>query len=349
MSIDPREQKSGDFRELLRIVGRGRKLQRDFTREEAYEVMRLMLTDSSVSDAQIGAFLVTMRVKEETAEEIIGFTRAVRDVMQAFPVPAVDGLVDVALPYNGKTRNLQTGVGALLVIASAGVPVLIHGADHVPTKNGIAVLNLLRTRGYPADMPPEQIKQSVEQTNFGVLNIEHILPQWTALTPLRHHFGVRTLMNTVEKLINPANAPYHISGFYHSSYLTRMASCLPAPDSWITQGDEGSIDIRPGKKTRVYKATNGKMIEHMIDAADYGYPDEVDLSMPVDPNAHADALLEALQGNPGAAYDQIALTSGVLLWMLDRVPDIDAGLSIAKQQLDSRQALAVLQAVRQFA
>ncbi|MEO1165379.1 MAG: anthranilate phosphoribosyltransferase [Chloroflexota bacterium] len=349
MSINPRDQKSDKFRELLRVVGRGRKLQRDYTREEACEIMRLMLTDKAVSDAQIGGFLVTMRVKEETADEIIGFTQAVREVMQPFPKPDVKGLVDFALPYNGKTRNLQTGIGAFLVLAAAGVPVLVHGADHIPTKNGIAVLNLLRTIGYPADMPPEQVKQSIEQTNFGVLNVEHILPQWTALTPLRHHFGVRTLMNTVEKLINPADAPYHVSGFYHSSYLIRMATCLPAPNSWITQGDEGSIDIRVGKKTRVYKAVGEDMVEHMLDASDYGYPDEADLSMPVDPNAHADALRETLAGKAGAAYDQIALTSAVLLWMLDRVPDIHAGLSIAKQHLDSQQALAVLQAAHQFA
>ena len=310
--------------------------------------MRLML-GNQVSDAQIGGFLVTMRVKEETAEEITGFVQGVRDVMAEFPKPDVEGLVDIALPYNGKTRNLQTGVAATLVLAAAGVPVLLHGADNVPTKNGIAVLNLLRTLGYPADMPPEQVKQSIEESNFGVLNLEHILPQWTAITPIRHHFGVRTLMNTVEKLINPADAPYHICGFYHSSYLVRMADCLPAANSWITQGDEGSIDMRPGKKTRVYKAVDGEMIEHMINGVDYGYPDELDLSAPVDPNHHAEALRAALNGEAGAAFDQIALTTGTLLWMLDRAPDIAAGIEIAKEKLITKKALAVLQAANQIA
>ena len=348
MSTQSRNKKSDAFRELLRIVGRGRKLQRDYTREEAREVMRLMLGEH-VSDAQIGGLLVTMRVKEETSEEIIGFVEGVRDVMQPVPKPDVEGLVDFGLPYNGKSRNLQTGVAATLVLAAAGVPVLLHGADHVPTKNGIAALNLLRTLGYPADLPPQQVAESIEQTNFGVLNIEHILPEWTALTPIRHHFGVRTLMNTVEKLINPADASYHVSGFYHSSYLIRMADCLPAPNSWITQGDEGSIDMRPGKKSRVYKAVDGKMVEHMINAADYGYPDEVDLSMPVDPNAHADAILKALEGDAGAAREQIILTAGVLLWMLERAPDIQAGIEIAKATVIEKKALAVLQQAKEIA
>lgn len=348
LSIQSREKKSDAFRDLLHIIGRGRKLQRDYTREEAREIMQLLLGEQ-VSDAQIGAFLVTMRVKEETSEEIIGFVQAVHDVMQVFPKPSVDGLVDIALPYNGKSRNLQTGIAVALVLAASGVPVLLHGADHIPTKNGIAVLNLLRTLGYPADLPPEQIKASIEQTNFGILNLEHILPQWTALTPLRHHFGVRTLMNTVEKLINPANAPYHLSGFYHSSYLKRMAACLPAPNSWITQGDEGSIDIRPGKKTRVYKSDGESMIEHMIDAGQYGFSEELDLSMPIDPNAHADAILKVLKGEVCDAREQIVLTAGVLLWMLERVPDIHAGIENARVTIDSQKALAILENARQFA
>jgi sulfite reductase (ferredoxin) len=340
-----RDRKSIPFRELLRIIGRGRKLQRDLTTEEAHQAMRLMLS-GQVSDAQIGGFLVTMRVKEETADEIRGFAQAMREAMKPFPAPQVEGLVDLALPYNGKTRSLQTGVAAALVLAAAGCPVLLHGADDIPTKNGIAVLNLLRTLGYPADMSVDGVRRSIERTCFGVLNIEHVLPQWTALTPLRHHFGVRTLMNTVEKLINLASAPFHISGFYHGAYLARLATCLPAPTAWIVQGDEGSIDIRPGKKTRIYRAQGERMVEVMIDAADYGFPDEADLTTPIDPNAHAEQIRRALRGEPGGAFDQIALTAAVLLWMVGRVPDIHTGLAVARQQLINGQALAVLQAAQ---
>lgn len=336
-----RDKHSAAFRDILKIIGRGKKLQRDLTREEACEAMRLLLSDS-VSDAQIGAFLVTMRVKEETSEEIVGFTQGARDVMRAFPKPDVEGLVDIALPYNGKSRNLQTGVASAILLAALGVPVLLHGADQIPTKNGIAALNLLRTLGYPADMPPEAIKQSIERSNFGVLNIEHVMPQWTALTPIRHHFGVRTLMNSVEKLFNPADAPHHVSGFYHSAYLNRMADCLPATNSWIVQGDEGSIDIRPGKKTRIYQAQGDEMVEFMIDAAEYGFADEVDLATHPDPNLHADAIRKVLGGEHGAAFEQTALTTAVLLWMLKRVESIHDGLAIASEKLSSGQALSVL-------
>lgn len=336
-------QFSQDFRDILRIVGRGKKLQRDLTTEEAYQAMRLILS-GEVSEAQIGGFLVTMRVKEETADEIIGFTQAAHDAIQLPRLPQVDGLVDVALPYNGKSRTLQTGVIALLVIAAAGVPVLVHGADDIPTKTGVGVLNLLRAMNYPIDSSVDAVLQSIENTNFGVLNIGNVLPQWTALTPLRHHFGVRILMNTVEKMLNPANASRHISGFYHSSYLSRMTHALPGREmSWIMQGEEGSIDIRSGKKTRIYRAVGDEMVETVIDATEYGYSDVVPLEAPNDPVYHAEQLQAALAGETGSIFDQITLTAATLLWMLDVVTDVQTGIDLAHFQLTNGHALSILE------
>ena len=338
------EDYSPAFRDILRIVGRGKKLQRDLTESEAEEAMRLILT-GEVSEAQIGGFLVTMRVKEETVEEIRGFVKAARAVMQTMRPPNVDNLVDIALPYNGKTRTLQTGVAAALVLAASGTPVLLHGADHIPTKSGVAVLNLLRALGYPADMPADEVARTIEETNFGALNLANVLPQWTALTPIRHNFGVRTLMNTAEKLLNPANARRHISGFYHSSYLGRMAEALPGSDSqWMVQGEEGSIDIRPGKKTRLYRAENGGLTEIMIDAADYGFNEVVPLDTPPDPQTHADIIRRILAGEAHEAVPQIVLTAAVLMWMTGATPDIAAGLEIARDQLRSGRAFVVLNA-----
>jgi anthranilate phosphoribosyltransferase len=341
--MPPSNDYSQAFKDIIRIVGRGRKLQRDLTTEEATQAMRLLLS-AEISDAQIGAFLITMRVKEETVDEIIGFVQGVREIMQPFPRPQVDGLVDLALPYDGKEKHLQTSVCSALVIAAAGVPVLLHGLDNIPAKIGVAPLNLLRALGYPADLPPNAVSRNIETTRFGVLNLDHVLPEWTRLTPLRHHFGLRTLLNTVEKLINPADAPIHINGFYHGSYLTRLATALPGSQSnWIVQGEEGGVDIRPGKKTRVYQAQGDVMVETMINSADYGFDEVVPLEAPNDPEFHARELRRALNGEHGAIYDQIALTSATLLWMIGAAPDIHAGLETARNVLDDGAAIAILE------
>ena len=323
------------FRDILKIVGRGKKLQRDLTYDEAYQAMKLLLSDE-VSDTQIGGFLLTMRVKEETADEIHGFVDGARTLMKPMPHPNVDSLVDVGLPYNGKARTLQTGVIALMLVASAGVPVIVHGADDIPTKSGVGVLNLMRALGYPADQTPDEVSRTIEKTNFGVLNLAQILPQWTALTPLRHHFGVRTLMNTVEKLLNPANAPRHINGFYHGLYLRRLATMLPGKTAnWIVQGEEGSIDMRLGKKTRVYQAIGEEMVETMIDAGDYGFHDPVSMDFPNDAEYHAQTIRRMLDGEDHPLIPQILLTAATLLWMLEASPDITTALAVVQAKWDS--------------
>ncbi|HEX2623057.1 MAG TPA: hypothetical protein VHL11_23010, partial [Phototrophicaceae bacterium] len=319
-------QQSLAFRDILRIVGRGKKLQRDLTCEEASQAMQLLLGDE-VSDAQIGGFLVTMRVKEETGDEIRGFVQGARMLMKPMPQPAVENLVDFGLPYNGKNETLQTAIPALLILAAAGVPVIVHSADNIPVKSGVNALNLLQALGYPADMSPDEVCRTIERTGFGVLNLRHVLPQWTAITPLRHHFGVRTLMNTTEKLLNPANAPRHISGFYHGAYLRRLASALPGSTAnWIIQGEEGSIDLRPGKKNRLYQQECDDMVEITINAADYGYTSEIPLDYPDHAETHAEVIRRVLDGDEHPATDQIVLTAAVLLWMLNAAPDITTAL-----------------------
>ena len=279
-----------------------------------------------------------MRVKEETVEEIIGFLRSAKTLMTPFPTLNVNNLVDIALPYDGKAKGLQTGVIACLVLSAAGIPIILHGADDIPAKCGVTPLNLLRELGYPVDISLSQIAQNIENHYFGVLNIGEVFPQWTALTPIRHHFGLRTLMNSVEKLFNPANAPIHISGFYHSSYLKRMSQALPGTSrNWIMQGEEGSVDVRPGKKTRVYHADGDDMIETLIDAEALGYPNYDPLETPNDVKAHAKILRRVIDGERCPAFDQVVLTAGTLLWMVGGANDVQAGIEHAKSLiLDGR-------------
>ena len=322
-----------EFKDIIRIIGRGRKLQRDLTYDEAYQAMRLVLS-GELSEAQIGAFMITMRVKEETLEEIQGFLAAVREKIRPMPQPNVDNLLDIALPYDGKAKYLQTDVPACLILADLGVPVILHGADDIPTKSGVGVLNLLRELGYPVDQSPDLVTSSIEQTNFGVLNLEHVLPEWTAITPIRHHFGLRTLMNTIEKLFHPLEAPNHLSGFYHGGYLQRLAPALPAAShNWIIQGEEGGIGVRPGKKSQLYQADGDQMIKTIIDATEYGFDEIIDIEAPNDVAYHAEQIHTILSGKPHPARDQVVLTSAVVLWLLNVVPDVSSGVDAVRQVL----------------
>jgi anthranilate phosphoribosyltransferase len=330
-----------EFVDIVRIIGRGRKLQRHLTEEEATTAMRLMLSGAA-SQAQLGAFLVTMRTKEETAEELMGFIRGARQAMIPFSKPQVDGLLDIGIPYDGKAETLQTGAVAAMVVAAAGVPVVLHGADNIPTKYGVGVLNLLRALHYPVDDPPEIVSARVERTGFGVYNLARILPSWVELTPIRQQCGLRTLMNTVEKLFNPADAQHHISGFYHANYANRLAEVLPGSGHrWIIQGTEGSIDFRPGKKTRVYQAAGDHMVELTIDAIKYGFDTPI-VNASFDVGAQALMTQSILDGQPCAGADSVAFAAGMLLWMVRKVEDVSEGVTIARSLLASGRVKQML-------
>jgi anthranilate phosphoribosyltransferase len=333
---------SDEFKEILRIVGRGKKLQRDLTTDEATAAMRLILSGQA-SEAQIGAFLVTLRVKDETGDELRGFLSAARPMMRPFPAPSVEGLVDLGLPYDGKANTLQVGVGAALVMAAAGVPMLLHGADDIPTKRGVAALNLLRALGCAVDLPPAQVSEQIEKCCFGVLNIAQVLPQWAALTPIRNQFGLRTAMNTVEKLFNPADAPIHISGVYHRTYLERLAAILPGQSAWLVQGEEGSIDMKYGRKTLLFRALNGHLEEVAVDAPEYGFAPAELAPVPADPQAHGKIIMQALKDRKGPGLNHIILTTGALLWMAGRTSDVASGIDLARDTVMSGKANSLLQ------
>lgn len=337
---------SDEFKAILRIIGRGKKLQRDLTYDEAETAMRLILSGQA-SEAQIGAFLVTMRVKDESGDELTGFLSAAKSAMRSFPAPEVEGLVDLGLPYDGKEKTLQVGVGAALVMAAAGVPVLLHGADEIPTKQGVGVLNLLRAMGCAVDLSPEQVSQQIEKHCFGVLDIGQVLPQWVALTEIRKHFGLRTAMNTVEKLFNPADASVHLSGVYHKTYLERLATILPGQRSWLVQGEEGSVDMKYGRKTLVYRVEAGVAHEIAIDASGHGFAPVELAPVPNDPAVHAGIIVQALRDRDGEGFAPILWSAGVLLWLAGRSSDVAEGVETARETLMSGKANTLLNALRQ--
>lgn len=334
------------FIPFIKAVGRGEKLKRDLTREEAQEAMRLILTEHA-TPAQVGAFLVTQRVKGESADEVIGFTRAVRDHCSEHGriSPDAEGLIDLGLPYDGKAKTLQLAPVAALVAAAAGQPVVLHGDKNIPTKCGVGPADLLEALGIAIDWSPAAVERQIETVGIGFLYAPRAVPAWHALTPIRHQFGLRTALNTVEKFINPADAPVTVAGFFHMNYLQRMRGALQqlSPRGWIIQGPEGSIECPPGRATRVVPADSdaGPLV---IDTEALGFDGKGDIAAPADPDVHATAARQVLANEPGPARDTVVLTAAVLLFLNDRVRSLDEGVALAAETVASGAARRRLQA-----
>jgi anthranilate phosphoribosyltransferase len=342
--------KTEEFIPFIKAVGRGAKLKRDLTRDEAQEAMRLILTEQA-TPAQVGAFLVAQRVKGESADEVVGFTRAVRKLCQRIS-PQVEGLIDLGLPYDGKARTLQLAPVAALVAAAAGQPMVLHGDKEIPTKCGVGPADLLEALGVTIDLPPESAEQHIEEIGIGFLYAPRFAPAWHALTPIRRHFGLRTALNTVEKLINPANAPITVAGFFHMNYLQRMRSALQAlsPQGWIVQGPGGSIECPAGRATHVLPA-DPEAEPFILDTAALGFDGRDDISAPADAGDHATIARQVLAHEPGrfddptikSAWNTVILTAGLLLFLGNRVSNLQAGVELARETLASGAAPRRLQ------
>ena len=331
---------SKSFIPFLRATGRGEKLKRDLTYEESVDCMRMMLNHTA-SDAQIGALLLTQRVKGEAVDEIKGFTDVIRDEFLVRIRPKVENLLDIACPYNGKSKTAQLAPAVALTLLSAGIPTILHGGENIPTKSGVTPGAVLRGLGLPTHLEPQAAEAMLEQVGFGFLDITQFAPAWVEFNEIRHQFGLRTVCNTLEKLFNPADAPYQISGFFHGNYIERIRSTQTGTQaSWMIQGEEGSIETASGRRTHIY-ATQA---EHdlVLSPADVGLAERERIQVPADVDQHVVINHSVIRGEAGPAQDQVALTAGTILSLLGLESSVPAGFEKAKQLLHDQKVASTL-------
>ncbi len=332
------------FRPYVQALGRGEKLRRDLTREEAQDALDRILA-GTVSPAQAGAFFIAQRVKGESRDEIRGFVDAVRTRWLTPIATRRTGLLDLAVPYDGKERTAQLAPAVALVLAACGQPVLLHGAAGVPTKEGITPAAVLSELGVAVCLTPKAAAQVLDQTGIAYCDARAFMPAWLELLPLRREFGLRTVLNTVEKLINPADADFQVSGFYHTKYIDEMRDLQTGRiASWIVQGEEGSIEMRSGRKTRIF---GGRLPAPLVlDPEALGFPRRVTVSAGREVARHAYLNRQAWENRDAEARAQVAMTAGVLLALLGRTTSQAAGIAAADTCLAEGRARALFHEFR---
>jgi anthranilate phosphoribosyltransferase len=334
------------FIPFVQAVGRGEKLKRDLTYDEAVEALRLIL-QRSATDAQIGAFLIAQRVKGEAVEEIRGFTQVVRNEFMRPISPHVENLLDLAVPYDGKVKTAQLAPAIAILLAETGVPVLLHGDQGVPTKEGIGPGQVFAALGIVCDAEPARVARMVEGVGVGYLAAKQFAPAWHALTPLRREFGLRTALNSIEKLFNPGNAPYQVSGFYHSNYIERLRiTQTGGRASWMAQGEEGSVEMAAGRRSHIYATDEADDV--ILEPAEVGLPQRERVEVAPNAAAHGQVNASVLAGLPGPATDQAVLTSAAILALLGATPDLASGMVRVRHLLATGAAQRRLERIRSF-
>jgi len=247
------------FAPYVRILGKGKKGSRPLTQDEARQAMRMVMADE-VLPVQLGAFLMLMRVKEESPEELAGFAQAVRERFEF----ACDGHVDLDWPtYAGKRRHLPWFLLSALLLAENGVTVFMHGAaGH--TEGRLYTEDALLALGLNPAGSIAQAQLQLAGQGFSYLALQKFCPKLHEIIELRPLLGLRSPVHTLVRLLNPFNAGHSIQGIFHPGYRPvhqQAAALLGQPHMAVLKGEGGETERNPDMECLVQSVHNGALLD----------------------------------------------------------------------------------------
>ena len=264
------------------------------------------------TQAQIGGFLVALRLKGETADEIAGFAEAIRGHGRRPSRRSATDLVDTAGTGGDGQATINISTAAALVAAAAGAGVAKHGNRAVSSASGSA--DVLEALGFSLDPPPERIADSIDELGFGFLFAPTHHPGFRHAAPVRTELATRTVFNVLGPLCNPAGARAQVVGVYEPALVRTIAevlSRLGSQRAFVVHGAFGIDELSPAGPNFVCEVSEGEVIERLIDPLDFGIapraPEELRGGSP---EQNAEVILAVFAGEErGAKRDAILLNA----------------------------------------
>ena len=314
----------------------------DLRAEEAEAVMQeIMLGEATPS--QIGAFLIALRMKQETAEEILGCARAMRAhakkvTTRRSPVVDTCGTGGDGLG----TFNISTVVA--FVIAGAGLAVAKHGNRSVSSRCGSA--DVLECLGATIDLGPDETSRCLDDIGIGFLYAPRLHPAMKHAATPRREMGARTVFNLLGPLTNPASASIQLLGVYDAGLTDTVAQVLShmgTQCALVVHGADGLDELSVTGINKVTQLQGGGIDTYYLDPQDLGLPraDIASLRGGL-PEDNAKTMRSLLQGEKGAKRDTVLLNAAAALFAADKAADFKEGLNVAAETIDSGRALAKL-------
>jgi anthranilate phosphoribosyltransferase len=310
----------------------------DLTRDEASEAMGSIMRGEA-TPAQIAGFLVALRAKGESADEIAGCADAMRAHALAVR-PQRDDLVDTAGTGGDGARTLNISTAAALVAAAAGAGVAKHGNRAVSSASGSA--DVLEALGFELEQRPERIAHSIDELGFGFLFAPAHHPAMRHAAAVRRELATRTVFNVLGPLTNPAGARAQIVGVYSPELVRTIADVLAqlgARRAFVVHGAGGIDELSPCGPNLVCEVVDGGVRERTID------PDELGIERCAQeelrggsPTENAQAIRDVFAGARGAAREAILLNAAGAVAAAGHADDLGEGLELARAAVDSGAA-----------
>jgi anthranilate phosphoribosyltransferase len=322
---------------------------RDLDRAQARAVMDEIMAGEA-TQAQIGGFLVALRLKGETPDEIAGFAEAIRARGVAV-TPKWPDLVDTAGTGGDGQATINISTAAALVAAAAGAGVAKHGNRAVSSASGSA--DVLEALGFELEAPPDRIAASIDELGFGFLFAPAHHPGFRHAAPVRKELATRTVFNVLGPLTNPAGARAQVVGVYSPALVRTIAEVLArlgAHRAFVVHGAFGVDELSPAGPNLVCEVVEGEVHDREIDPLDLGVPrcapDELRGGSP---DENAGVIRAVLSGEEqGAKRDAILLNAAGAIAAAGHAADLREGLELARRTVETGAAAERLEALVAF-
>jgi anthranilate phosphoribosyltransferase len=305
----------------------------DLTRAEMAEAMS-EIADGGATPAQVGAFLVALRMKGETVDEIAGAAQVMRARVDHVKV-ARDVFVDTCGTGGDGRNTFNISTGAAFAVAGTGVTVAKHGNRAVSSRSGSA--DVLHALGVNVDAPKEVVERCIAEVGIGFLFAPRLHPAFKAVAGIRRELGVRTVFNLLGPLANPAGARHQVMGVFEPRWVPVIGGVLAtlgAAHAFVVHG-EGLDEIAVTGMTHVCEVKAGATERYAMMPEDLGLRRHPEAEIAGgDAEQNARILRDVLSGQQGAPRDAVLANAAAALVCAGAAPDLRAGVRLAAESID---------------
>jgi len=318
---------------------------KDLSADDMQHVMRLIMTGEA-TPAQIGGFLVGLRMKGETVDEIAAAAHVMRELAARVEVSGPH-LVDTCGTGGDGASTFNVSTASAIVTAAAGARVAKHGNRSVSSSSGSA--DVLEAAGVKLDLDPARVAACIEQVGVGFMFApQHHSAMKHAIGP-RREMRVRTLFNLLGPLTNPAGAPNQVLGVFSEQWVEPLAYVLQRLGSehvLVVHADDGLDEISIAGPTRVAELHNGSVTVYSVEPVDFGLQTADLSSITVSDAGESLRLINAVfDGEPGPARDIVVMNAGAAIYVAGLAATLAEGVAMAADTIQSGKAKQTLQAL----
>jgi anthranilate phosphoribosyltransferase len=317
---------------------------RSLSMEEASSVMQEIM-DGSATQAQMGAFLVALRLKGETSEEVAGMASVMRSNSTLVQVPGP--VIDIVGTGGDGSNTFNISTTAAFVLAGAGLKVAKHGNRAMSSRCGSA--DVLEALGVRIDLSAEQVRQCIDRVGIGFMFAQTFHPSMRHAAGARREIGVRTVFNVLGPLTNPARAEYQVIGVPTVDIGTKIAHALcrmSIKRAMVVCGCDGMDELSASGKSALWEVCGERIIRN----CEYVNPEYFGLRTSSfsavaggTPQVNAAALLAILRGERSARRDVVLLNAAAGIYTAGKSASLGLAIPVAEESIDSGKALEKLQ------